>query len=364
MSEPRLHIAVACGGTGGHLCPGLATAAELKARGHRVTLWLTGKAREREAAAEWDGAVIDVPSEGFQFGWHPRSLLTVARLAGAVARGRGRMKKDRPDVVLAMGSYASVGPLAAARMLGVPIVLHEANVLPGRANALFARTAACVGVTFEETRHYLRGRRVVHTGMPLRRGLNPGRTEPPAFEGVLRLLVMGGSRGAHALNETLPHALARVQSRGHRVCVTHLAGDEDRDGTAARYGEAGVEHDTRAFCGDMDALYRMTHLAVCRAGASTCAELSAYGIPALFVPYPHATADHQTLNARQLEKRAAADIVAQDQLTPEWLADYLLSFFARPERLQRMSAASRGSGIGRDPAALADLVEEAGRPQP
>ena len=266
------------------------------------------------------------------------------------------MKKDPPEVVLAMGSYASVGPLAAARTLRVPIVLHEANVLPGRANALFAHAAACVGVTFEETRHYLRGRRVVHTGMPLRRGLNPGRTEPPAFEGVLRLLVMGGSRGAHALNETLPPALARVQDRGHRVCVTHLAGAEDRDRTAARYGEAGVDHDTRDFCGDMDPVYRMTHLAVCRAGASTCAELSAYGIPALFVPYPHATADHQTLNARQLEKRGAADIAAQDQLTPEWLADYLLSFFDGPERLRRMSAASRGSGIGSDPAALAESV--------
>jgi UDP-N-acetylglucosamine--N-acetylmuramyl-(pentapeptide) pyrophosphoryl-undecaprenol N-acetylglucosamine transferase len=128
-----MKVAVACGGTGGHVFPGLATARELLSRGHEVTLWMTGRETEQSALRDWDGPVVQVPARGFPSGISLRSLQTAWKLAQAVRQCRKRMRQDRPDVLLAMGSYASVGPCAAARLLGVPIVLHEANVIPGRA---------------------------------------------------------------------------------------------------------------------------------------------------------------------------------------------------------------------------------------
>ena len=138
---------MACGGTGGHVFPGLATARELLSRGHEVTLWLTGRDTEQSARKDWDGPVVEVPARGFPSGLSFRSLQTAWKLAQAVGQCRAQMRRSRPDVLLAMGSYASVGPCGAARLLGVPIVLHEANVIPGRAVRLFSRSAAAVAAS-------------------------------------------------------------------------------------------------------------------------------------------------------------------------------------------------------------------------
>ncbi len=345
--------------------PGLATARELLRRGHDVTLWLTGRDEEQSARKDWDGPVVEVPARGFQSGISFQSLQTVWKLVQAVWHCRRAMSKDRPDVLLAMGSYASVGPCAAAWSLGVPIVLHEANVIPGRAVRLFARSAAAVAAGFEETRYHLHGAKLSVVGIPLREELTEAaRALPPresAVHSPFRLLIAGGSMGAHRLNEVATEALARLRKSGLEFSVSHLTGRDDESAVRAAYQAAGVQAEVIAFTKYMAPLYHAADLAICRAGASTCAELAYFGVPALFVPYPRAAMDHQTANARALEKRGTADVVDEAALTPEWLEAYLAQTLRKPERLARLREAAHKEGVKDGTAALAELVERCAR---
>ena len=359
-----MNVAVACGGTGGHVFPGLATARELLRRGHDVTLWLTGRDTEQAARREWDGPVVEVPARGFPSGLSMDSVRRGWNLLRAVGRCRAEMRRNRPAVLLAMGSYASVGPCGAARLLGVPIVLHEANVVPGRAVRLFARGAAAVAAGFEETRYHLRAKLSV-VGIPLREELTAAaRSLPPresAGRAPFRLLVAGGSLGAHRLNEVAAAALARLQAADGDFTVVHLTGRADEAAVRAAYAAAGVRAEVIAFTTYMAPLYHAADLAICRAGAATCAELAYFGVPALLVPFPLAALDHQTANAHALEKRGAADVVAESALTPEWLEAYLAQTLRQPERLARLREAARKEGVRDGTVALADLVERCAR---
>ena len=360
-----MKVAVACGGTGGHVFPGLATARELLRRGHEVTLWLTGRDTEQSARKDWDGPVVEVPARGFPSGISFKSFQTAWKLVQAVQQCRRAMRRNRPDVLLAMGSYASVGPCGAARLLGVPIVLHEANVIPGRAVRLFSGTAAAVAAGFEETRYHLRKAKLAVVGIPLREELTEAARALPLRDSAVhtpfRLLIVGGSMGAHRLNEVAVEALARLKKEELAFTVTHLTGRDDEIAVRAAYQAAGVEAEVIAFTKYMAPLYHAADLAICRAGASTCAELAYFGVPALFVPYPSAAMDHQTANARALEKRGTADVVDESALTPEWLEAYLAQTLRKPERLARLREAAHKEGVKDGTAALATLVEQCAR---
>lgn len=361
--EERLKIAIACGGTGGHIFPGLATGYELVARGHEVTLWLAGKDIESDAVKDWPGKIITIPSEGFQFGLSLRSLLTVWRLFKAYRTALIPMRENPPDVMLAMGSYASFGPVRAALKLGIPYVLHEANLLPGRAVSVLSRKAHTVAMSFDKSRYYLKHRNMETTGMPLRKALQEASEKPRAERedgAPLRLLVMGGSRGAQVLNETVPRAIAMVTGEEVPVQVVHIAGLQETEAIEALYAEAGVKAEVHHFVQDMGRIYQDIDLAICRSGAATCAELAVFSIPALFVPYPFAVRDHQMGNARVLQDVGAADVVAQDDLTATWLRDYLVSVAQQPERLVRMSAFMKKRAQSNAAGKLADLLERVG----
>lgn len=363
-----MNVAIACGGTGGHVFPGMATGSVLRRRGHEVTLWLAGKDVEQVAVAGWEGPVVTVAAEGFPSGFSLRSLRAAWTLAVAVGRSRRRMGAEKPDVVLAMGSYASVGPALAAAWLKIPLVVHESNVLPGRAVRLLARWADAVAASFEQTRFYLRGRDVVVTGMPLRQELAEGSSEaqfPGLDGGRFSLLVMGGSRGAHRLNEIVSRAVCELRRQGYDIQVLHLTGVADEEGVRHRYEQAGVPHYVQAFATHMAAIYQMADFAICRSGAATCAELTAFGVPALLVPYPYATQDHQMYNAQALEKAGAADVVREKDLEVSWLVEYLSRCMNDPAKLARMSEAGRKRLPKNGAEALADLVERvaAGRTQ-
>jgi len=356
MSE-KLHIAIACGGTGGHIFPGLATARVLRERGHHVTLWLAGKDGENTALQGWEGRIVTIPSEGFQFG-ALRSVLTVLRIVRAVFRCWRIKLRHQPDIVLAMGSYASIGPCLAARLHGIPYVLHEANAVPGRAVRLLAKHACAIAICFEETRYHLKGMNAVSAGMPLRPEIKPSGLRPSSSD--FHLLVMGGSLGAHAINEMVSEAVCALADS--RVSVTHLTGLADEKSVADRYRAAGVNAEVHAFTHDMAPLYEKSALAVCRSGASTCAELGVFALPALLIPYPHAASDHQTANARALEKFGAADVIQQNAMTVEWLKGYLAEQIKDPSRLEKMRArsAARNVPLNAD-AILAGVVEECAR---
>ncbi|MCS6771520.1 MAG: undecaprenyldiphospho-muramoylpentapeptide beta-N-acetylglucosaminyltransferase [Kiritimatiellae bacterium] len=355
-----MNIAVACGGTGGHIFPGLATAQELVRRGHRVTLWLAGKSGESEAVAGWAGPVVRLRASGFDSRPGVGSIRAAWSLLRAAAAGRFVMAKDRPDVVLAMGSYASVGPVLAARSLGVPAVLHESNVVPGRAIRFLAPRAAAVAISFEASTFYLRRANLVLTGMPLRAELiEAARSLPPrSFNGDrATVLVMGGSGGAKRLNEMAPPALAAVAREIPSIRIIHITGRGRESEARSFYDRSGLNAEVLGFTTDMARIYSEADFAICRAGAATCAELSLFGLPALLVPYPHAVADHQTANAQAMVKLGAADMVADADLAPGWLQEYLLARLRDPAKREAMSRAARARAQHKATAALADLVE-------
>ncbi len=385
-----MKIGIACGGTGGHIFPGLAVAAALRRRGHEVVLWLAGKPGEDLALAGWDGPVVTVYARGVS-SHAPRAMIaTCFRLVRAVLQCHRSLQRFSPDVLLAMGSYASVGPVLAAWWLNIPVVLHEANVIPGRAIRFLGRWAEAVAVGFEETRHHLAHRRLVVTGMPVWRHVASGagseeqrnqRTDigPQSEIGnwqskiedlgalaptVFTLLVMGGSRGAHRLNEVVSQAILRLHREGHSLQVIHLAGWSDEESIRQVYQQAGVPHAVFGFLHDMSRAYRQASLAICRSGASTCAELSYYGVPALLVPYPFAIHQHQTANADALALAGAADICDEQILTVDWLVGYVAGtpavagLIRDPTRLALMRAAALRRVTNNPASALADLVEE------
>jgi UDP-N-acetylglucosamine--N-acetylmuramyl-(pentapeptide) pyrophosphoryl-undecaprenol N-acetylglucosamine transferase len=353
-----MRVAVACGGTGGHIFPGLATADELMRRGHDVTLWLAGKDVENEAVKGWAGKVITVPAQGFPSGFSPKAASAAFKLIGAIRKVKTDMSSERPDVVLAMGSYASVGPVGAAIRLNIPFVMHESNVIPGRAVRLFSRWAAVIAGCFDETRFYLRRRNLVMTGMPLRRDLLAATSFERPSSDRLRILVMGGSRGAKRVNELVSQAAVQLHVDGLPISLVHLTGESDRAHITARYAEAGVSAEVFAFTREIGKYYARSDMAICRSGAATCAELSAFGLPSLLVPYPHAIHDHQTANARAMEKVGAADMVPEKDVSVEWLVSYINQMYNRPERRQQMSDAARTRSTGDGAARLAALVEK------
>ncbi len=359
----KLTIAISCGGTGGHIFPGLATGFELLDRGHDVTLWLAGKDIESDAVKDWPGQIITIPSEGFQFGVSLRSVLTFYRLYKAYKLALGPMRQANPDVVLAMGSYASFGPIKAARKFRIPYVLHEANLLPGRAVTFLARKANTVAVSFPKSSFYLKHGNIETTGMPLRKALRLASIEPRSErkEGdPLRILVMGGSRGAKVLNEGVPKAIAAAVEKGVAIEVEHIAGLQNSEKVEAIYKAAGIKANVPHFVQHMENIYPNIDLAICRSGASTCAELSLFGVPALLIPLPTAVRNHQMGNARALQDSGGADVVAQEDLTASWLRDYLVSVVANPERLRRMVSSMKKRAQINASGRLADLLEKVG----
>lgn len=354
-----MKIAVACGGTGGHIFPGLATATTLKARGHDVTLWLAGMDIEAVAMKDWDGPVHTVVARGMPTGFAMvRTIQSLFKLIRATFACVRLMRKDLPDALLAMGSYASVPPVLAARRLGVPVILHEANVIPGRAVRFLSRFASVIGVAFDESRAHLRRHRIVQTGMPLRQELRAA----PALNaakapGLFTVLVVGGSRGARALNRLVTGALALLKAQGLDVAAIHLTGQADADEVSAAYAGANVPAEVHTFLHDMASAYARADLAICRSGSSTCAELCHFGVASILVPYPHATNDHQAVNAHVLESRGAAVVVLESNLSVDSLALIVRERQSNPLRLERMRAAAKCAMMPDADRRLAELVE-------
>jgi UDP-N-acetylglucosamine--N-acetylmuramyl-(pentapeptide) pyrophosphoryl-undecaprenol N-acetylglucosamine transferase len=324
---------ILAGGTGGHVYPALAVAQDLIARGHEV-VWMgtrTGlEARVVPAAGipvEWL-EVSGLRGKGLR-----KKLTAPFMLLRALRQARSILKKAKPAVVLGMGGFASGPGGLMARWLGIPLVLHEQNRIPGTTNRFLAKRADVVLEAFPESFPAATGAR--WTGNPLRpemislpRDGAAGHHEPP------RLLVVGGSLGAKALNETVPKAVALA---GLALDIRHQTGQAMQAETAELYRQLGIAARVDAFVEDMAEAYGWADLAVCRAGAMTVSELSAAGLPAILVPYPHAIDDHQTRNAHYLADAEAAILMPQTELTPERLAAELVALIGGRERLPAMA---------------------------
>ena len=349
----------AAGGTGGHLFPAEAVARLLVAHGGTVHL-LTDR-RADAFAASVPGVTIDLVRAGRLGGGPLNAAYGLAELAVGVVQARRLLRRLAPVAAVGFGGYPSVPTMLAAAQLGLPTLIHEQNAVFGRANRLLAPRARRIATGFPATLGLRQAdrARAVHTGNPVRaaiRAVGTGPYAPP--NAAIELLVIGGSQGAHVLGEIVPPALGQLPvTMSARLRVSQQARPEDKDTVAARYRELGIDAEIESFFDDMPARLRRAHLVICRAGASTVAELAAAGRPALLVPYPHAMDDHQTANATQFAAAGGGWAIPQTEFTPASLTQRLAALFADPATLTAAAAASRG--FARDDAAehLAGLVQ-------
>lgn len=334
-----MKVGIACGGTGGHIFPGLAVARCLDAMGHDVTLWIGGRDVEDLALEAWSGGVVRIEARGLTGVSSAARCRALWKLVRACSYARGVMRRSRPDVLLAMGSYASVPPAVAAWSLKVPLVVHEANVVPGKAAVLLSRLAASNAVAFREAAGGLRGR-VVVTGLPSDRSLQGAFDPGELCESAFKVLVMGGSQGAHVLNEVAAGALCRVHTTSSPVQALHLAGLKEHEAVKRVYADSGVPHLVFGFLQDMGKAYHAADLAICRAGAATCVELSLCGVPAVLVPLPTSAGGHQKANAEAMARAGAAVVLEQAELSADRLVAVISELRSDPTRLESMRRAA------------------------
>ena len=376
MSAP---VVIAAGGTGGHVVPALAVADVLAARDVPV-VWLGTRAGLEARLVPAAGIPVRwIDVAGLRGKGVVGALTGPARLARACVQSVTALRELRPRAVLGMGGFVS-GPVGlAALVCRCPLVLHEQNAIPGMTNRRLARFATRVfsawddvfpaGIDARVVGNPVRGdiAALVRSGLAADRRIADGGIGGGAGGGgaggertgraPLRVLVVGGSRGARALNETVPPALRAL---GTRVEVLHQSGADEAEAVRARYAGAAVAARVEPFVDDMARAYAEADLVVCRSGAMTVTELAALGVPSILVPFPHAVDDHQSANARRLSTRGAAVLIPQSELAAERLAAEIERLDADRAALEAMGAAARGAFVPGAAEAVADALSAAG----
>jgi UDP-N-acetylglucosamine--N-acetylmuramyl-(pentapeptide) pyrophosphoryl-undecaprenol N-acetylglucosamine transferase len=350
MTGPR--VVIAGGGTGGHLFPGIAIARELMARRPEAAVSFAGTARGIESRV--------VPREGFSLdllrsaGLKGRSLVGAARAVallplGAVDAWR-ILSRRKPDLVIGVGGYSSGPVVMLAALRGIPTLLAEQNAVPGLTNRLLSRVVSAAAVTFDSTLSFF-GRRGFVAGNPVRSEFfaseHADHAEPPPEGGSYgaearrrRVLIFGGSQGAHAINMAMVEAAPRLAADGG-VDITHQTGERDLELVRRAYRDAGLAARVEPFLFAMDREMKQADVIVSRAGSTSIAELTAVGRAAILIPLPTAADDHQTKNAEVLVQAGAAELIAQKDLTGNVLADRVLALARDPDRRAAIATAAR-----------------------
>jgi UDP-N-acetylglucosamine--N-acetylmuramyl-(pentapeptide) pyrophosphoryl-undecaprenol N-acetylglucosamine transferase len=351
-----LRLAIAGGGTGGHLFPGIAIAREWLGRNpeNRVLFVGTDRAFEKRILAESGFVHASITAAGIK----GLGLFKKIRAAGRIPRGIlqavGILARFRPHVVLGVGGYSS-GPVALAAWLRrIPVVLHEQNLLPGITNRLLARIARRIYLSFAQTRLPRGKARTLLTGNPVRAEFLSGGGEKRSPDKPFTVLVSGGSQGAHGINAAVCAALERLK-KPKALFFIHQTGESDHKKVAEAYDRQGIPSEVKPFFSDMAARYHRADLVICRAGATTVAEISAMGKAVIFVPFPFAADNHQVLNARTLADEEAALMVEEKDLDGTLLAGWIDHFFENPGELDRMAALAAAKG---KPAAAGTIVDD------
>ncbi|GGD34782.1 undecaprenyldiphospho-muramoylpentapeptide beta-N-acetylglucosaminyltransferase [Pseudoxanthomonas indica] len=349
-------VMVLAGGTGGHIFPALAVAKVLRSRGVPVT-WLGADGAMETRLVPPHGIHLDTLAIAGLRGKGKATLLAAPlRVARAVMSAMGVLRARKPRAVISFGGFAAGPGGMAARLLGKPLLVHEQNRAPGFTNRVLVRFARRVLTGFPGSF----AQREEYVGNPVREeiaAIAPPRQRMAERVGPLRLLVLGGSQGARALNQAVPKALAMLGAE-FRVDVRHQCGEKMREQAAQCYAQAGVEASVEAFITDMAGAYAWADLVVCRAGASTLAELCAAGVGSILVPFPQAVDDHQTRNAEFLVERHAAILFKQDDYLAERLHGALSDLASHADK--RVAMAESARALAKTDAAdrIADIILE------
>src|SRR5690242_1255576 len=354
-----MRVMIAAGGTGGHIYPGIAVAQEIMRRDGSSEVHFVGTARGLETRL--------VPQAGFELSLIESAGLKnvslgarvkgVALLPRSFNSARKLMRQFQPDVVVGAGGYVSGPVVLTAALTNRPTLVMESNALPGWTNRVLARFVDRAAVSFEQALPYFRGKAVV-TGNPVRREffeIPPKRREP----GALSLLVFGGSQGAHAINEAMIAALPGFKHLPVMLRIKHQTGAADFEKVNAAYAEAGwsEQAEVRSYIDNMMSDFAQADLVICRAGATTTAELIAAGKASIMIPFPYAADDHQRKNAEALQAAGAARMIVQQELSGERLLEEIEDLSNNPLLIDRMEEAGRGLARGDAAAAAVDILE-------
>ena len=357
-----LNILIACGGTGGHLFPGIAVAEALLTRGHQVMLLISEKKIDAEAAAKYPHLRFDtVPAVAKPPTFSPRMLPFLWKTWGSISRCNKILREFRADAVLGMGGFTSLPPVYAGHQLGLPTFVHDSNARPGRANVIARRFCTRIFLGFEAARAFFPDRETILTGTPVRAEiLNPPSREQAAARfgldpGKTTILVTGGSQGARRLNELCARASGQWPPETQ---ILHITGTLD----FARVQEITrnpPNHMLLGFCDQMPSAYALADLVIARAGASSLTEIAVSGHPSILVPYPHAADDHQTRNAEVFAQAGAATLVQERDLDGEKLAALATAILHDLPTYKRMAKAARDLAIPDAAARVCSAIEAA-----
>ncbi len=358
MQRQKL-LVIAAGGTGGHMFPAQALAEEMLARGWRVKLSTDARGARYTQGFPHTVEIDQISSATFARGGLAGRLVAPFRILGGICSAVFGMLRDRPDAVVGFGGYPSIPALSAAWLLRRPRMIHEQNGILGRVNALFARRVEALACGTWPT-DLPAGAAGHHTGNPVRAAIleRAGASYIPPGDYPMSILVMGGSQGARILSDVVPPAIAGLPMRVlENIRVSHQARGEDQERVAKFYDEHNIDADVQPFFQDVPRRMSEAQLVISRAGASSIADLTVIGRPAILVPFAAATGDHQSANARGMEAAGAAQVIPESALHVEPLTAAIHEILSQPERAQEMSRAALALGKPDAAAALAAMVE-------
>lgn len=358
-----MQVVFAGGGTGGHLMAGVATAEEIRSRfpGAKISFFGTGNAIERQCLQGRGFGLFSIRATGWE-GSLANTAVFISGFVVSLFRCLWTLRSLKPDTVFGLGGYSSLAPVMGAFVLRVPVVILEQNVIPGKANRLLSRFADLVLCHRGSPSLLSCGADRIHfTGTPLRKDLF-GYERDKAAElfgfspDKTTILVLGGSQGAAAINKVAAESILELMERRNDIQLIHCTGSEDYLRVKRTYEAAGIDARVYEFLSEMGAAYSMADLAVSRAGAATLAELTARGIPAVLVPYPYGTDDHQRMNALELSRNGAAVLLEECFLTPARLSEVFSELIGDKEKLRRMGLMSKSMGRPGASQAVVDVV--------
>jgi UDP-N-acetylglucosamine--N-acetylmuramyl-(pentapeptide) pyrophosphoryl-undecaprenol N-acetylglucosamine transferase len=364
-SKNGLHVLIACGGTGGHLFPGIAVGEVLAARGHDVTLLISEKKIDSIAASgHKDLRFEKTPFLAMPRPWSPKMPGFLLGLWRGTRACRRLIRDHQVKVVLGMGGFTSFAPLYAGRKEACTTLIHESNAIPGKANRLNARFSNIVLCGLDACRaHFPKHTDVRTVGTPIRGAMRTpeAHEDPHEFFKLDKhkktLLIMGGSQGARGVNRVVGMALDQFEAMG--IQVLHIAGPTDYEEVRDVYARHPLlgQH-VAAFCHRMDLAYRIADLAIARSGASSMSELAYFGVPSLLIPYPYAAEDHQTRNAEIFEKAGAARLLQEKDINADVLADTVRGILMNPKISEPMREAAHKMAVRNSAEEIADVIEK------
>jgi len=346
---------IAGGGTGGHLFPGIAIAEEAMKRNpmNKVLFVSSGRPFEKDILSRNRFRHITIAAAGIKGLGLRQQIRSAAIIPKGIAQSMLILNKFKPDLVVGVGSYSAGPVIIGAWLMKIPVVLHEQNIIPGITNRLLSIFAKRIYVSFEKTKESFNPKKAYYTGNPVRKAILSGETfvikeQAPKQQHRFTILVLGGSQGAHALNMAVIESLPFLKNR-NRYLFIHQTGRRDAEKIKEVYRSMNVSCTVQPFFNDMPSKYKAAELMICRAGATTVAEITAMGKSAIFIPYPYAADNHQAINAKYLANAGAAEMILEKDLDVKLLARRIEHYASHPDDLSLM--ASKAGRLGKPNAA-------------